>query len=228
MALIDPLTSLPNRRSFWERLMAAEAIALATNRKYGLIYLDLDDFKLINDLLGHDAGDDLLRRISVAMAGIVRSGDCLSRIGGDEFVVLMEDIHNRGEIEALAARLTAKVASEAISADYGTSVRVSCGIALFPEPGLSAHDAIREADAAMYREKRRRRMAEETVCVAAPYCESPAADPRRTRAVAPAGMAARRRSDGSRLAGLPARRGVSRASIAPRFSWNDPLSWIGY
>ena len=154
-ALIDPLTNLPNRRLFWDRLMEAEERALATNRKFGLIYFDLDDFKMVNDQLGHDVGDDLLRRVSRSMARTLRLVDCLGRIGGDEFVVLVEDVSTHDHVETLARRLKSAVEREPVASGSLGPTRISYGIALFPDDGRHAHDALRQADAAMYVAKQR-------------------------------------------------------------------------
>jgi diguanylate cyclase (GGDEF)-like protein len=158
MALYDPLTNLPNRRLLLDRLLAAEQDAVAKGQRVGVIYLDLDGFKLINDTLGHDAGDDLLRNVSASMSAVLRVGDCLARIGGDEFVVLAEGVENRKHLEILAARLKSAVEKERIPGSGHLTMRASCGIALFPEDGSSGRDVMREADAAMYHAKRRSRI----------------------------------------------------------------------
>ncbi len=159
LSLYDPLTNLPNRRLLLDRLLIAERRALAHGLQLGVIYLDLDGFKQVNDTLGHEAGDELLRNVSAAMVRVLRAEDCLARIGGDEFVALVEGVHNRAQILTLAERLTRAVASQPLAADSTIMVRASCGAAVFPEDGLSAHDVMREADAAMYHAKRRNRLA---------------------------------------------------------------------
>ena len=159
LALYDPLTSLPNRRLLLDRLLEAERRVLSEGGRLGVIYLDLDGFKQINDTLGHEAGDELLRNVSLAMARVLRADDCLARIGGDEFVVLIERVEGRGQIVTLAERLKNAVESQPISGDSGATMRASFGAAVFPGDGLSAHDVMREADAAMYHAKRRNRLA---------------------------------------------------------------------
>lgn len=157
MAHYDPLTNLPNRRVFDDRLLAAEARAAEQKWLLGIIYLDLDSFKLVNDTLGHGAGDKLLRNVSLAMASVLRAGDCLARVGGDEFVVLVEDVGNRAELAILAERLKAAVETEKIPGLQDLTAHTSCGIALFPHDGETVQDVLREADTAMYRAKRARR-----------------------------------------------------------------------
>ncbi len=158
LALFDPLTNLPNRRFFQDRLLKAEQEARATNRRFGVIYLDMDGFKLVNDTLGHDAGDVMLRNISTAMAGTIGPGDCLARVGGDEFVVLVCDIEDRRELGDLAERLNAAVSRTPVLGKLPMPARASCGVALFPDDGISAHDVLREADFEMFQSKRRNRI----------------------------------------------------------------------
>ncbi len=160
LAQFDPLTDLPNRRFVLDRLLDAERRAVATGRRLGVVYLDLDGFKKINDTLGHDRGDDVLRRVSAAMMGVLREGDCLGRIGGDEFVVVVESVENRDDLIALAGRLRSAVEGVPVAGDSASTMRVSCGVGRYPEDALSAHDVMREADLAMYHAKRTNRMTE--------------------------------------------------------------------
>jgi diguanylate cyclase (GGDEF)-like protein len=156
LALFDPLTDLPNRRFLLERLAEAERRAEGNGKQLGLIYMDLDDFKEVNDAFGHAAGDDLLRRIGAAMAGGLREGECLARIGGDEFVVLVEPAANRSDVLARAERLRRVVERLPVAIGFGGNVRVSCGAAIFPDDGASVDQLMRAADLAMYRGKKRR------------------------------------------------------------------------
>lgn len=157
MALFDPLTNLPNRRMLVDRLRESEVRAIANNWRVGVIYLDLDGFKLVNDTLGHEAGDELLRTAGAAMAAMLGPRDCLARVGGDEFVVVVEDVYSRASLSALAMRLKTAVESTRIPGDRPKTAQASCGVAVFPDDGQTAHDVMREADAAMYHAKRQRR-----------------------------------------------------------------------
>jgi diguanylate cyclase (GGDEF)-like protein len=163
MAQFDPLTNLPNRRYVLDRLLDAERRSLATGRLLGVVYLDLDGFKLINDTLGHATGDDLLRRVSAAMIRELRAGDCLGRIGGDEFLAVVESIASREDLTVIEERLRAAAEKVSIADDLTVSVRISSGAALFPADAHSAHDVMREADAAMYRAKRKSRTSESSL-----------------------------------------------------------------
>jgi diguanylate cyclase (GGDEF)-like protein len=160
-ALFDPLTNLPNRRFFEDQLLQAEQRARVSGRQVGIVYIDLDKFKLVNDTRGHQAGDDLLRSVSAAMAGVLRLSDCLARVGGDEFVVLVEDIEHRRQLDRLAERLSAAI--EGMSdVESGRMTHASYGVAVFPDDGSSIQDVMRQADADMYQAKRRYRRAPES------------------------------------------------------------------
>ncbi|HWF09136.1 MAG TPA: GGDEF domain-containing protein [Bryobacteraceae bacterium] len=158
LALFDPLTNLPNRRLLADRMREAETNARASNLKLGIVYLDLDGFKQINDDLGHSAGDDVLRHVSAAMKSVLRYGDCLGRMGGDEFLVLIENAAGREELSTLADRLHSAVETVRVPEALAMPLRISCGVALFPDDGRTAQEVMREADIAMYREKRRARV----------------------------------------------------------------------
>jgi diguanylate cyclase (GGDEF)-like protein len=157
MARFDPLTNLPNRRVLVDRLFDAERRAVENNAQLGIVFLDLDGFKHVNDTLGHDVGDELLRRVSAAMSPLLRHGDCLARVGGDEFVAVVEGVQARSDLSVLAARLKSAVERQKIPGRRDETVQVSMGFAIFPMDGETAHDVMREADAAMYRAKRQRR-----------------------------------------------------------------------
>jgi diguanylate cyclase (GGDEF)-like protein len=134
-------------------LLAAEHRARKTRSKPGVIYLDPDDFKLINDKLGHEADDNILKDFSVAITGLLRASDCLARVGGEEFVILGENIADRADIAKLAEWVRAAITSKAVSNGISEPMRVSCGIEVFPDDGVTAHDVMREADTAMYHAK---------------------------------------------------------------------------
>jgi diguanylate cyclase (GGDEF)-like protein len=154
LALYDPLTHLPNRRLFLDRLRQAEQRALATRGQLAVIYLDLDDFKAVNDTMGHQAGDEVLKTVAARLSTVLSAGDCLARIGGDEFVVLLEGIRSRQDVVSVTDRLKSVVESETLIGGWSAVFRVSCGMALFPADGRTAEAVVREADAAMYQSKR--------------------------------------------------------------------------
>ena len=157
LACVDPLTGLPNRRSFGERLEAAIRSAHAQRERLALIFLDLDRFKLINDSLGHAVGDQLLRQIARRLDVACGPADTVARLEGDEFVVLRPVLGRAGDDLRLAQRLLAAVRPPLVVGDREIFVTASLGIARYPEHGSDADRLVRSADAAMYRAKDRGR-----------------------------------------------------------------------
>ena len=143
-ALHDPLTALPNRTLFFDRLHQSLSRLERTQTALAVLFLDLDRFKEVNDQHGHAAGDALLHDVAVRLVQALRGGDTAARIGGDEFVVLAEDISGPAEAIALGQRLLAELPTPA-----------SMGIAMATSADADADALVREADAAMYRVKRR-------------------------------------------------------------------------
>jgi diguanylate cyclase (GGDEF)-like protein/PAS domain S-box-containing protein len=153
----DALTGLPNRSLFRDRL----GLALARSRRLGthaaVLFLDIDHFKVVNDSLGHTAGDRLLVLVAERLAVVVRPEDTLARLGGDEFVVLVEGIAEEGAAVAVGERLQAALAEPFQLAGADVYVTASIGIALARGDEATPESAIRDADAAMYRAKARGR-----------------------------------------------------------------------
>ncbi len=149
----DPLTSLPNRRAFLERLAHAVQSARDENRHHVVAFLDLDRFKVVNDRFGHAAGDRLLREISAVMGGVVRVGDVIGRIGGDEFALLLSDctIENA---RAVVDKLRQAVDAYRIEhTGEALAVGVSIGLAAIEAETASAAQVLAEADTACYQAK---------------------------------------------------------------------------
>jgi len=152
-AFYDSLTGLANRRLLVERLDQALGRSALDRKTHALIFVDVDRFKSINDSLGHVTGDEFLVAIGVRMKGVVRGHDLLARFGGDEFVVLLEDVAGVDEAVAAARRICAAVEQPMVLSDgYEMVASVSVGIAL-TEPGKTADDVLRNADVAMYEAK---------------------------------------------------------------------------
>ncbi|MFC5300991.1 diguanylate cyclase domain-containing protein [Azospira restricta] len=153
LAHYDTLTGLPNRCLLLDRLEQATGRALRQGGKVGLLYLDLDHFKQVNDTLGHGAGDELLKAAAVRMRSAVRAADTVARLGGDEFVVLIPDAGSDADLARVAEKIV-----EALAPPYeieGTTVsaEASVGVAIFPDDGVDIHELMKHADAAMYQVK---------------------------------------------------------------------------
>jgi diguanylate cyclase (GGDEF)-like protein len=158
LAFYDVLTSLPNRRLLMDRLDALVAPATAGTPPGAVLYLDLDNFKNVNDARGHATGDALLRHAAARLAGAMRAGDMVARIGGDEFVVLLERLDPDPQAAAQAALAVADTVRAALAAPLdldgqGYRIAASIGVVLALPGGSSAHDLLREADTAMYHAK---------------------------------------------------------------------------
>ncbi len=150
----DVLTGLLNRQSFAERLKHALAQAGRHKRLLGILSLDLDRFKVVNDTLGHAAGDDVIRQLAGRLAVSLRETDVVARWGGDEFVIGLLDIHGQGDAEYVAAKLLAAIRQPFSAAGRQVSVGVSIGMSVFPRDGADLSTLIRRADIAMYRAKK--------------------------------------------------------------------------
>jgi diguanylate cyclase (GGDEF)-like protein/PAS domain S-box-containing protein len=149
----DFLTGLPNRTLLNDRINRAIALAPRHMKKVGVLFLDLDGFKHINDSLGHPTGDKLLQSVAKRLSECVRGADTVSRQGGDEFVVLLSEMA-RSEDAAITARRMLQVVAEAHSIDqHDLHVTTSIGVSVFPDDGLDAETLIKNADTAMYQAK---------------------------------------------------------------------------
>jgi diguanylate cyclase (GGDEF)-like protein/PAS domain S-box-containing protein len=154
-AFHDPVTGLANRALFAERVRHAIARSRREQRGIALVFLDLDDFKTINDSLGHAAGDEVLAEVARRLAASIRASDTAARFGGDEFALLLEDIEGVQEAADTAERALDALAMPLLVAHKELSLRCSIGISVTSEDGPGgAEELIRDADAAMYRAKR--------------------------------------------------------------------------
>ncbi len=153
MAMHDTLTELPNRRLFVEHLESAIAQAEGRREHLALLFVDLDGFKPVNDVLGHTTGDELLRIIGARLRLSVREGDLVARLGGDEFVVVLENI-DLDSVGVVARKIMAAVGSDIDFAGNHIAVSCSIGIALYPEHGRNIDALLGEADRTMQVAKR--------------------------------------------------------------------------
>ena len=157
LAWQDQLTKLPNRPYFRDRLGQMLAVAARSGRQVALLLFDIDGFKAVNDTLGHEAGDRLLREIAERVGRRVRQADTFARVGGDEFVILMEIVHDKSDAVPVAETVVAAIAEIAMFAEQGLRVGASVGIAC--SGSVSARERVADelliqADRAMYEAKR--------------------------------------------------------------------------
>ncbi len=150
MATHDTLTGLPNRLLLEERIDAAIAQARADGAKVAVLFIDLDNFKQINDSQGHKTGDQLLVAVSRVLQAHLRAGDTLARWGGDEFVVLVPDLRHSAQARAIAEALTAQVQKELFSGLTDPYITLSIGVALFPDDADSGEALLMQADKALF------------------------------------------------------------------------------
>ncbi len=155
-ALHDRLTGLPNRMGLEQRLAESLARSRRSGQAGALVNLGLDGFKLVNDTLGHQAGDAVLREVGRRLDGAVRATDLTARVGGDGFAVLLEDLDcdPRVAAETVAAKLLAALRGEITIADTPFEITASAGIAVWPEDGRFGDELLQRAEAAMYQAKR--------------------------------------------------------------------------
>jgi diguanylate cyclase (GGDEF)-like protein len=159
----DQLTDIHNRFSLEDRLNEQITEARETAGVFGLIYIDLDEFKQVNDLYGHHAGDLYLREVAMRMKRQLRSGDMLARLGGDEFAVLVPGAHNREDVEDVAMRLERSFDEPFNVRGYKLHGSASVGVALYPEDGATKDAILNAADASMYVAKHMRKQQAETL-----------------------------------------------------------------
>ncbi len=152
----DALTDTPNRALMLDRLENAIALAQRHVTSFAVLFIDLDDFKQINDSFGHAVGDAVLQQVARRLESVVRASDTVSRYGGDEFLVLAGDISQPSDPALIAGKILAALAAPGRVGDYIFRLSASVGIAIYPEDGKDAATLISRADAAMYRSKRRR------------------------------------------------------------------------
>jgi diguanylate cyclase len=150
LANTDDLTGLPNRRALFARLQEG----VEAGRPFGVVVFDLDHFKLINDTLGHAAGDEALRRLSLRLAEQLRPADLLVRLGGDEFALVVEDARDERAVHTIAERLVRSLDRPLSLTSGSATIGASFGAALHPDDATSVSELLEAADAAMYRAKR--------------------------------------------------------------------------
>jgi len=153
LAQYDQLTGLVNRTLFRDRLIQAMARSKRLQQPLGLMLLDLDRFKAVNDTLGHDVGDELLKSVAERLKTCVREVDTVARMGGDEFTIILEGVSSEQSIIVVAKRITESISSVFHLKGHDVSVGVSIGITVYPHDDHSIDELLKHADSAMYRAK---------------------------------------------------------------------------
>ncbi len=153
LAYYDPLTKLPNRQLLFDRLDVALANAHRENERIALMFIDLDHFKKINDSLGHTVGDNVLIEVTKRLKAATREGDTLARIGGDELILLLTEVHDSDIVFRAAQRMSECMKENIDVDDNKLFVTSSIGCAIYPEDGKDREALLRNADTAMYRAK---------------------------------------------------------------------------
>ncbi len=151
---LDSLTGLPNRQSLLSRFIYAIAIARRTGTQLAVLFVDLNNFKQINDALGHAVGDQVLRLAAQRLATAVRESDTVSRHGGDEFLILLTDVSHATDVVQIATKLIGALGRPARVGEHVLRLTASIGISMFPGDGVDTDALIKRADEAMYRAKR--------------------------------------------------------------------------
>jgi diguanylate cyclase (GGDEF)-like protein len=159
LAHYDPVTGLPNRVLFFDRLEQALARSRWHKRLVAVLLLDLDRFKTINDTLGHHAGDQLLKEVAARWKGAVREGDTVARLGGDEFVIVLVDVAEEHDVLKAVAKIVEALDKAFVVDGHELFVTTSIGISLHPADGDAVQTLIQSADVAMYRAKKKGRNA---------------------------------------------------------------------
>lgn len=153
MAYYDPLTKLPNRRLLEERLSRAIARARRNKNRFALCFIDLDDFKWVNDTLGHDSGDILLKTLADRVSGAIRAEDTLARFGGDEFVIVLENFESEDHASSLCNKVLAKIAEPMTLGGQIHQCGASIGLAFGSHEITSMYTLMKHADIALYEAK---------------------------------------------------------------------------
>ena len=153
LSITDPLSGLSNRTYLLERLKYIIADSQRNKQEFALLFLDLDHFKRVNDLLGHNVGDELLQNISMAIQSELRLNDVVARIGGDEFVIVLTHYNNSVELIEIIERIQRKLSKPWLIQTYPINITSSIGITIYPKDGCDATTLMKNADIAMYEAK---------------------------------------------------------------------------
>lgn len=154
----DELTGLPNRRLLLERFIQAASLAMRHRQLLALLFFDLDDFKSVNDRLGHEAGDKLLQQVAQRLSSVIRKSDSTCRYGGDEFVVLMTELDNRQQAVKKINEIRAHFVPPYVVGSHSIQLSVSIGLATYPNDSEDFNELLRMSDRSMFSDKADRRV----------------------------------------------------------------------
>jgi len=150
MATHDVLTGLPNRSMFSQRLNYAIQAAQRYQRQFAVLFIDLDRFKIINDTLGHEAGDQLLQEIATRLKQSLRAVDVVGRLGGDEFIILIEEVNELNQVVIVADKILTNIIKPITLMGQECRITASIGISMFPKDAEDEQSLMKNADIAMY------------------------------------------------------------------------------
>lgn len=150
----DPLTNLPNRKYFEDRYLQVQTQQTDDQRLVAVLYIDIDDFKSVNDHFGHSAGDQVLKEIGSRLLGAVRDSDTVARVGGDEFLMILENVHNKTNVSRIAQKVVDRISQPYKIDQHHIHVTVSIGISLTEKQHLPDVDLVKLSDLAMYQVKK--------------------------------------------------------------------------
>ncbi|MCM3764002.1 sensor domain-containing diguanylate cyclase [Neobacillus niacini] len=157
LALQDPLTGLPNRTALYQRIEVEMKRAKATHQMLAVFFLDIDKFKEVNDTMGHDIGDELLREFAHRVKGCIRKNDLLARLGGDEFVILMNELNDKQEAIHIAERILLSLQTTWKTQNLERKISASIGISFFTDYNQEVKSLLKQADVALYKAKEKGR-----------------------------------------------------------------------
>lgn len=150
LAFHDPLTDLPNRFLMMDRLNSTLKLAKRNKSRFSILFIDLDNFKNINDSFGHTIGDELLKNVANRLKNAVRESDTVARISGDEFMILLQDVSDEQGIDAVAGKILFELAKKLLIGKLEISISASIGFSIYPENGNDINTLIQRADCALY------------------------------------------------------------------------------
>ena len=157
LAHYDPLTNIPNRVVFFDRLRQTISAMHQNGMMFGILYIDLDGFKEVNDTLGHKVGDLLLKNAAKRLCACLRLGDTVARMGGDEFAIILSPLRERRDAQRVTRKIQRCLGEAFLLDEHRCTIGASVGISYYPGDGNTPEELLKRADDAMYHDKRARK-----------------------------------------------------------------------